>query len=65
MAMLKYVLDGLLAHNEIAQKLFTIDPRNLSLLGLASGALNLYLVWKWYWPFYILLLFSYEQIFDY
>lgn len=46
MAMLKYVLDGLLAHNEIAQKLFTIDPRNLSLLGLASGALNLYLVWK-------------------
>lgn len=46
MAMLKYILDGLLAHNEITQKLFTIDPKNLSLLGLASGVLNLYLVWK-------------------
>lgn len=48
MSMMKYVLDGLVAHNELASKLFNLEPTTTALLSLASGSLNLYLVWKWY-----------------
>jgi|JI9StandDraft_1071089.scaffolds.fasta_scaffold494737_2 hypothetical protein len=46
MAMLKYVLDGLSAHNEIPQRLFSIEPKKAAVVCLMSAALNLYLVWK-------------------
>ena len=46
MSMMKYVLDGLVAHNELASKLFNLEPTTTAFLSLASGSLNLYLVWK-------------------
>ena len=47
MAMMKYFLDGMCAHNELACRLFGLDPKITSVLSLLSGSLNLYLVWKW------------------
>lgn len=46
MAMLKYILDGLLAHNELPNKLFGMEPKNAAILSLLSGLLNVYLIWK-------------------
>lgn len=46
MAMLKYVLDGLLAYNELSSKLFNISPKSTAILSVLSAALNIYLVWK-------------------
>ena len=46
MAMGKYILDGLVAHNELANKLFNLEPTTTSVLSLLSGGLNIYLVWK-------------------
>jgi len=46
MAIAKYFLDGLCAHNELACRLFSLDPKVTSVLSLLSGSLNLYLVWK-------------------
>ena len=46
MSMVKYTLDGLVAHNELAGKLFALEPTTTALLSLLSGSVNLYLVWK-------------------
>ena len=46
MAVIKYVLDGLIAHNDFSLKLFSTDSKITSLMSVTSGFLNLYLVWK-------------------
>ena len=46
MAMGKYTLDGLVAHNELGNRLFNLDATTTSVLSLLSGGLNIYLVWK-------------------
>jgi hypothetical protein len=46
MAMLKYILDGLLAYNELGSKLFTVSPKNTAILSVLSATLNIYLIWK-------------------
>ena len=46
MAIVKYILDGLVAHNEVSYKIFSISPKIACLLSLASGLLSLHLVWK-------------------
>jgi len=48
MAIIKYVLDGLVAHNDFSLKTFSIDPKITSAMSLTSAFLNLYLVWKWF-----------------
>ena len=46
LSMGKYLLDGLVAHNELGNKLFNLDPTTTSVLSLLSGGFNIYLVWK-------------------
>lgn len=46
MAIIKYVLDGLIAHNEFIFKAFSIKPKTASAMSFASAFLSLYLVWK-------------------
>lgn len=46
MAIIKYLLDGLVAHNDFSHKLFTIESKLSTIISLISAALNLYLVWK-------------------
>jgi hypothetical protein len=46
MAIIKYILDGLVAHNDFTKKSFTLDANVTSILGIISAALNLYLIWK-------------------
>jgi hypothetical protein len=46
MSMIKYLLDGLCAHNELSGKIFHLEPKVTSMLSLLSSSVNLYLVWK-------------------
>jgi hypothetical protein len=46
MAVIKYILDGLIAHNDFTHKMFKIDNKVTSLMSVTSGFLSLYLVWK-------------------
>lgn len=43
---IKYTMDGLISHNDFSRKMFTINPKIISLIGLASSYFNLLSIWK-------------------
>lgn len=46
MMIIKYAMDALISHNDFSRKVFTIDPKIISLISLTSSYFNLYLIWK-------------------
>lgn len=46
MLIIKYIMDALVSHNDFSRKMFTLNPKIISLIALASSYFNLYLIWK-------------------
>jgi hypothetical protein len=46
MLITKYTMDALISHNDFSRKMFTLNQKIISLIGLASSYFNLYLIWK-------------------
>lgn len=42
----KYMMDALVSHNDFSGKLFTIDTKSSTMIGLASSIIGLVLIWK-------------------